>query len=147
MAVMTNDTTTITDTTTNDTTTNDSTIPTTDNLTRLLDLHLAAYCEPDPARRATLVAQAWTDDGSIIDPPFDGTGHEAICAMADGVLLHFPGHTFRRTTAIDAHHTFARYGWQLVAPDGSVAIAGTDIVELAADGRLGRIIGFFGDLA
>jgi hypothetical protein len=134
MAVMSNDTTT---TTTNGT----------DTLTRLLDLHLAAYCEPDPARRSTLVAQAWSEDGSLIDPPFDGTGHEAICAMADGVLAHYPDHTFRRTTAIDAHHTFARYGWALVAPDGSVAVAGTDVVELAGDGRLGRIVGFFGDLA
>jgi hypothetical protein len=41
----------------------------------------------------------------------------------------------------------ARYGWELVAPDGTVAVGGTDIVEFAADGHLGRIIGFFGDLA
>jgi hypothetical protein len=120
---------------------------TTTDLTTMIDTHLAAYGEADAARRATLVAEVWTADGSLIDPPFDGTGREAIAAMTDVVLAHYPGHTFRRTTVVDAHHSFARYGWELVAPDGTVAVGGTDIVEFAADGHLGRIIGFFGDLA
>jgi len=131
---------------TNTTTGTTPTTDPTDDLQRVLDLHLAAYCEPDTTGRAGLVAEAWSDTGALVDPPFEGTGHEAIAAMADGVLAHYPGHTFRRTTAIDAHHTFARYGWQLVAPDGSVAVAGTDVVELAGDGRIARIVGFFGDL-
>ncbi len=58
---------------------------------------------------------------------------------------HFPGHSFRRTTGIDAHHEFVRFGWELVGPDGAVAIAGYDVGELADDGRLRRITGFFGD--
>jgi hypothetical protein len=33
-----------------------------------------------------------------------------------------------------------------VAPDGSVAVSGTDVAELG-DGRIVRIVGFFGDLA
>ena len=116
------------------------------DLTNLIDTHLAAYCDADADRRAALVAEVWSTDGSLIDPPFDGTGREAIAAMTDVVLAHYPGHAFRRTTVVDAHHKFARYGWELVASDGAVAISGTDVVELAADGRLGRIIGFFGDL-
>jgi hypothetical protein len=119
----------------------------TTTLTHLVDTHLAAYCEPDAARRGELVAAVWATDGCLIDPPFDGSGHEGIAAMTDGVLAHFPGHVFRRTTAIDAHHRFARYGWELVGPDGTVAVGGTDVVELAAAGRLGRIVGFFGALA
>jgi hypothetical protein len=126
------------------TNTTTTTNPTTTNL---IDTHLAAYGEADAERRAALIAEVWHADGSLIDPPFDGTGREAIAAMTDVVLAHYPGHAFRRTTVVDAHHTFARYGWELVAPDGTVAVGGTDIVELAADGRLGRIIGFFGDLA
>lgn len=124
--------------------TNTTTNTTTTELTDLIDTHLAAYGEADADRRASLVAEVWSADGSLIDPPFDGTGHEAIAAMTDVVLAHYPGHTFRRTTAVDSHHAFARYGWELLAPDGGVALAGTDIVELAPDGRVGRIIGFFG---
>ena len=58
--------------------------------------------------------------------------------MVDVVLTHYAGHTFRRTTEVDAHHAFARYGWELVGPDGTVAVAGTDIVETDDDGRLTR---------
>ena len=67
--------------------------------------------------------------------------------MVDVVLTHYAGHTFRRTTAVDTHHDRARYGWELVAGDGTVAVSGTDFVELDADGKLARIVGFFGDLA
>lgn len=111
-----------------------------------VDTHLAGYCEPDPVRRAELVASVWSSDGAVFDPPFEGTGHDGIAAMTDTVLTHFPGHTFRRTSEVDAHHTFARYTWELVGPDGAVAVTGTDIAELADDGRLTKIIGFFGDL-
>jgi hypothetical protein len=37
-------------------------------------------------------------------------------------------------------------GWELVGPDGAVALAGLDVGEVAADGRLRRIVGFFGQL-
>jgi hypothetical protein len=118
----------------------------TDSITATIDTHLAAYCEPNPERRAELVASVWRTDGALIDPPFDGSGHDGIAAMAGVVLTHYADHSFRRTTAIDAHHAFARYGWELVAADGTVAVNGTDIAELDDDGRLVRIVGFFGDL-
>ena len=82
----------------------------------------------------------------MIDPPFDGTGPAAIADMVDAVLQHYPGHRFERTTAVDAHHEFARYGWALVAADGTPAVQGYDIVQLDGDGKLARIVGFFGDL-
>ncbi len=132
---------------TTDTTDTTATTDTTDRLARIIDAHLAAYCEPDAGRRATLVASAWQPDGSLLDPPFDGTGHADIAAMTDVVLGHYPGHRFVRTTAVDTHHGVARYGWRLVGPDGSIAVAGLDVAEVAADGRLARVVGFFGPLA
>jgi hypothetical protein len=111
-----------------------------------IDTHLAAYCEPDPARRADPIAAVWSPTGAVYDPPFEGAGHDGIAAMTDTVLTHFPGHVFRRTSEIDAHHTFARYNWALDGPDGVPAVTGTDIAELDDAGRLVRIIGFFGDV-
>lgn len=119
--------------------------PTLDTTARI-DLHLQAYAEPDADRRAELVAQAWAVDGQLIDPPFDGAGHDGIAEMAEAVLAHYPGHAFRRTTVVDEHHGYARYGWQLVAPDGAVAVGGTDIARIGDDGALVQIVGFFGDL-
>lgn len=118
---------------------------TTEHLTTIVDTHLAAYCEPDPARRATMVQTAWAPDGELVDPPLTGAGHDGIADAAAALLSHYPGHRFRRTTAVDAHHEHARYGWELVAPGGEAVLAGVDVVDLAADGRLARVVGFFGD--
>jgi hypothetical protein len=139
------DTTTTTSTTSS--TTTDTTITDTPAVEDLVDAHLAAYCEPDAARRAARVAASWDPQGRLVDPPMEATGHDAIAALTDVVLQHYPAHTFRRTTAVDQHHEFARYGWELVAPDGTVAVNGVDVVRVGADGRLAGIVGFFGDLA
>ncbi len=66
--------------------------------------------------------------------------------MTDVVLTHYSGHTFRRTTVVDTHHHFARYGWELVDADRRPAWSGTDVVEIDDLGPLVRVIGFFGDL-
>ncbi len=123
-----------------------TTASTTTDPTIIVDTHLEAYCEPDAERRATLVAKAWHPDGALVDPPFDGAGLDGIAAMTDVVLTHYPNHSFRRTTDVDVHHQFGRYGWELVGADGAVAVGGTDVAEFDDSGRLMRIIGFFGDL-
>ena len=52
----------------------------------------------------------------------------------------------RRSSGIDLHHGVARYGWQLCAPDGTVALEGIDFAQLDERGRLARVSGFFGPL-
>jgi hypothetical protein len=116
------------------------------SLAARIDAHLAAYCEPDAAKRAGPLADAWTADGRLVDPPMEATGPEAISGLADVVLQHYAGHRFRRTSAVDQHHEFARYSWALVAPDGAEAVTGLDVVMVAPDGRIAGIVGFFGDL-
>jgi hypothetical protein len=117
------------------------------DLATTIDTYLEAYGEPETAKRAQLITRAFADDARLIDPPMDAAGHDGIAAMAAAVQGQFPGHTFRRTSAVDTHHDFARYAWQLVGPDGAVAVAGTDVVEVDADGRIVRVVGFFGELA
>jgi|SRR5581483_4309030 len=112
-----------------------------------IDTHLEAYAEPDPARRSKLIRTIWAADGHLVDPPLDGAGHDGIENLAAALQSQFPGHTFRRTSAIDAHHGFARYEWEMVGPDGSPVLAGLDVAEVAGDGRLRRVVGFFGPLA
>ena len=114
------------------------------NIDEIIDAHLAAYGEPDDARRAGMVKELWAADGSLIDPPFDGTGHEAIAGLGAILQQHYAGHTFRRTTGVDAHHGVARYGWELVAPDGTAILHGTDVADFGEDGSLRRVVGFFG---
>ncbi len=114
--------------------------------TTTVDAYLAAYGEPDDARRHELIGQAWAADGSLIDPPLTGHGHRGISEMAAALQQQFAGHRFERTSGVDAHHGHLRYSWRLVGPDGSVAVTGTDVGELAPDGRLRQVVGFFGEL-
>ena len=116
------------------------------DLETTIDKYLAAWTETDAGRRSALVNEVWADDGRLIDPPLATAGHDGISEMAATIQAQFPGHTFRRTSGVDAHHDQFRFAWDLVGPDGTVAIGGIDVGELADDGRLGRITGFFGPL-
>lgn len=120
---------------------------TTTTITDAVDTHLRAYCERDRDRRVRMLDTVWSTDGELIDPPFEGSGIDGISAMVDTLLEHYPGHRFERTTDVDAHHSSARYGWSLTSPDGDAAVTGTDIIDLDTDGKIRRIVGFFGDQA
>jgi hypothetical protein len=117
------------------------------DLTTVIDLYLSAWNETDAAARTALISKAWADGAELVDPPIAGEGPDGINQIADAVHAQFPGHRFRRASAIDAHHDAFRFAWELVAPDGSVARSGLDVGQLAPDGRLSRITGFFGPLA
>ncbi len=112
----------------------------------VVDTHLAAYAEPDRSRREELIARAWAPAGRLLDPPLTGEGHAGIADAADALQGQFAGHTFRRTSGVDEHHGQLRYGWELVSPEGQAVLAGLDVAELDADGRLARVTGFFGPL-
>ena len=119
---------------------------TTTSMTDTIDQHLQAYAMADADRRNALVAANWNADGELLDPPLEGRGHSEISALADVVLTHYAGHRFERTTQVDAHHGFARYGWDLIGPDGTVAVSGIDVAQFDDAGKLSRIVGFFGPL-
>ena len=127
------------------TNTNTTTTPIAD-ITTIIDSHLEAYAMADADRRSALVAANWNPEGELLDPPLEGRGHTEISALADVVLTHFAGHRFERTTAVDTHHGFARYGWDLVGPDSAVAMSGIDVVQFDDAGKLLRIVGFFGPM-
>ncbi|HMO44733.1 MAG TPA: hypothetical protein PKB14_01735 [Rubrivivax sp.] len=52
----------------------------------------------------------------------------------------------RWPSSIDLHHGTACCGWQLLTPDGGVALEGTDFAQLDDHRRLQCVTGFFGPL-
>jgi hypothetical protein len=111
-----------------------------------VDAYLDGLTQTDAERRAELIRTAWAEDARFVDPLFDVQGHAALDDLAQGVIAQDPGHPFRRTSGVDDHHHLARYTFEFVAPDGTIVITGTDVGELAEDGRLQAITGFFGDV-
>jgi hypothetical protein len=116
------------------------------NMTATIDTYLEAYSETVADRRIALIEQVFATESHIFDPPIDGAGHSGINEMFAAVQGQFAGHTFRRSTGIDSHHGIARYGWELVAGDGSVTLIGMDVAVVDDAGMLTRVAGFFGDI-
>jgi hypothetical protein len=116
------------------------------DLTATVDAYLACLSETDPPRRRRLIEQAWRPDGRFVDPLYEAEGHDALDDLAAGVIDHYPGHGFHRTSDLDAHHDLVRFTWEMKGPDGAVVVTGSDVGRLAPDGRLQEVIGFFGDL-
>jgi hypothetical protein len=115
------------------------------DVTTIVDTYFAMWNETDPAARSTYIEQAWASDARYMDPLLEADGHDGLSQMVDGVHAQFPGHRFRRLSGVDVHHDRVRFAWDLVAPDGAVTVAGIDVGELADDGRLRSITGFFGE--
>ncbi|MCM2410898.1 nuclear transport factor 2 family protein [Streptomyces sp. RKAG290] len=89
------------------------------------------------------VAAAFTEDAGYTDPLADVRGHEALAAAIGGAQQQFPGFSFQLSGAVDGHHALARFSWELVAAaDGSAPVAGSDVITLADDGRIGSVSGF-----
>ena len=116
------------------------------DLDATIEAWFASLNDPEAASRTAHLEQAWTAGGQWVDPPFEGAGRDAINQMVDAVHQQYPGVRFRRVSAVDAHHDAIRYAWEMVDPDGNVVVAGVDIGQLAPDGRLQRVSGFFGEL-
>ena len=116
-------------------------------MTDIIDTYIDMWNEEDADKRAVLIDKAWTEDApSYLDPLLAADGRDALSDMVATVHQQYPGHRFRRTSDVDAHHDRVRFAWDLVTPDGNVFVAGIDVGQLADDGRLRSITGFFGDL-
>ena len=116
-------------------------------LNDIVDTYFEAWNEPDADTRRALAEKAWAGDSRYVDPVSDVTGADGFAGMVAGIQEQFVGHSVVRTSAIDQHHDQIRFEWELRAPDGTIVIAGVDYGELAPDGRLQSITGFFGPVA
>jgi hypothetical protein len=113
-----------------------------------ITLYAAAWNEPDAVARRRLLERAWAATGTYTDPTAHVEGRAALDKHIEVYLKTQPAGTrIVPASAIDAHHGRFRFAWKMLAPDGSVAIEGLDYGELDADGRISRIVGFFGPLA
>lgn len=108
-----------------------------------VDTFIAAWNEPDEARRLALLAEALSVDVRFADPLLEGTGHAPISALIGQLQAQMPGGTLKRVGEIDAHHNLVRFRWEAGFPDQAAVIAGTDTAELNEQGRLKSIASFF----
>lgn len=111
---------------------------------------VTAYCEAwnvsGADERRALLEKSFAGAGTYTDPRTNLAGREALFAHICRVQSARPGSRIVMTGGLDLHHDVLRFAWKLVDPQGATVIEGIDFGELAADGRLCKIIGFFGPL-
>ena len=109
-----------------------------------IQAYVDAWSDIDEAKRRELLDAAWADDGVYCDPLATLSGRSALEEHIAGFTERMPGHTIVLTTGVDIHDGFARFGWEMRQPDGAQLTEGMDFVTFAPDGRISRVIGFFG---
>jgi SnoaL-like protein len=106
--------------------------------------YAAAWNEPDVQARRALLERSWAADGVYCDPTARVEGREALVGHIGGFHAQRPGHRIEMASGVDEHDGLLRFAWRMVGPDGSGVLEGMDFGELAGDGRLKLIVGFFG---
>jgi hypothetical protein len=114
---------------------------------KAIDTYCAAWNETDAAKRDAILAPVWGEGATYTDPTVHLAGRAALVAHIDAVFARYPGSTIVRTSVVDVHHDVARFAWRKVLADGTSLPEGIDFAAVGHDGRLTRIVGFFGALA
>ena len=113
-------------------------------ITKTLTQYMAAWNEPDDTARRALLAQCWSDSGVYLDPNVLLAGRDALATKIGEVLAGRPGARLEFMSGIDVHHNMVRFLWRLVRADGTSGDISIDFGEIGPDGRLVKIVGFFG---
>ena len=123
----------------------------------LTSRYVAAWNEPDPARRRQAIQALWAEDGiHVLQPPaefrqaaaglgftsaaLEARGHDELEARVTRAYQDFvaPGQfTFRPRDNADALRNVVKFSWEMVPAGGGEATAtGLEILILGPDGRI-----------
>lgn len=116
----------------------------TDNTLKAVIQYMAAWNEADPLARNRILERCWADHGVYVDPNVELTGREALSQHITKVQKARPGARLEFVSGIDTHHNMLRFLWRLVRADGTAGDTSIDFGETGPDGRLIKIVGFFG---
>jgi hypothetical protein len=119
-------------------------VPAQGALDEVVKAYCAAWNEPDAQHRRELLEKAWSPAGTYTDPQSHVEGREALVEHIGRFLKNSPGARILQSSRADFHHGMFRFTWKLVGGDGKTVIEGIDFGTLGADGKLQRIVGFFG---
>src|SRR3712207_6647859 len=107
--------------------------------------YVAAWNEPDAATRLEILERCWADDAAYVDPNVELRGRSALCEHISSVQAGRPGAWIETMSGVELHHYVVRFLWRLVRADGSFGETSIDFGEVDANGRLTKIVGFFGE--
>jgi hypothetical protein len=110
---------------------------------RALKPYHEAFAEHDREQRLQLLRTAMTPDAEIWGPKRVFAGYDQISEKIDGFHSNWPGCRLLLATGLNIFLNSARIGGVIAGPDGAVRARGHALIELAADGRIQRVIPFW----
>ena len=111
---------------------------------RPLKPYLEAFVERDVARRLALLEQGLTSSAEIRGPTRVFAGYSEISEKIDGFQKHWPDCRLVATSGFVCFNKAGHFAMAIVSADGSIAASGHSVVELASDGRIERVLAFWG---
>lgn len=103
-----------------------------------------AWNEQDAAKRRSMLERSWADDAVYQDPLGRAEGRAALIAHIGDFQQNMPGMSIEPTSGVDTYGTVFRFSWEMRDASGNVTLEGMDFGEIAPDGRVASIAGFFG---
>ena len=121
-------------------------VPSQNALDELVKMYCAAWNEPDARHRRELLEKVWASEGTYTDPQSYVEGREALVEHIGRFLKNSAGARIIQSSRADFHHGMFRFVWKLVGGDGKTVMEGIDFGAPGPDGKLQRIVGFFGPI-
>jgi hypothetical protein len=106
--------------------------------------YLDAFVEHDSALRLDLLEQGLTANAEIWGPKRVFTGYAEISEKINGFHKNWPNCRLVLASGIVCFNNAGHFAKAIVGSDGSVLASGHSVVELAQDGRISRILAFWG---
>lgn len=111
---------------------------------RPLKPYLDAFVELDVAKRLALLEQGLTPGAEIWGPTRVFAGYVEISEKIDGFHKNWPDCRLVLASGIVCFSNAGHFAKAIVSADGSVLASGHSVVELATDGRINRVLAFWG---
>jgi hypothetical protein len=107
-------------------------------------MYAAAFSENDSAERRRLIETCFAEDGTVTAEHIVVAGREALLTHIAAFRETAPDDRAVLTSGIQQHHNWFRFSAEVVRPDGSRYSEALDVGEVGPDGRITRIVTFFG---
>jgi hypothetical protein len=83
--------------------------------------------------------------GQRLDPSIETHGLDEFEAEVHNAQAGLLGAEYSRTIGVDSHDGLHRYSWQ-ISRDSEIVVTGFDVTEVEGEGKVTRVVGFFGPL-
>ena len=111
---------------------------------RPLAPYLDAFVEQDTARRLALLEQGLVPHAEICGPTRIFAGYAEISEKIEGFHKNWPNCRLVVASGMVCFGNAGHFGKAIVSADGSILASGHSVVELAGDGRIQRVLAFWG---